>query len=263
MSTHAPPPLSLRERLAVTVRMPRRGRGFWYGVAIELIWPFLALFTRLGWRGGEHLPAGGCLLVVNHVSFADPIVDTAFVLAQGRVPRYLAKSDLWRMPVGKWVMTGGRHIPVERATIAAGDAYRGAVAAVGRGECLVVYPESTYTRRTDGWPMRGMNGVARIALATGVPVVPMAHWGSQDVLPPGHGGFPRLLPRRPVRVQAGPPLDLSRFAGMAPRKAVLDEVTAEIMGAITDLVAELRGEPPPADCHRPPHGTGGTAAAGS
>jgi 1-acyl-sn-glycerol-3-phosphate acyltransferase len=262
MSAQAPPPLSVRERLAITVRMPRRGRGFWYGMAIELIWPFLALFTRLGWRGGEHLPPGGFLLAVNHVSFADPIVDTAFVLAQGRVPRYLAKADLWRMPVGKWVMAGGRHIPVRRATIAAGDAYRGAVDTVGRGECLVVYPESTYTRRADGWPMRGMNGVARIALATGVPVVPMAHWGNQDVVPPGRRGFPRLLPRRPVRVAAGPPLDLSRFAGLPPRKAVLDEVTAEIMDAITGLLAGLRGEAPPADLRPGASGAGGTAAAG-
>lgn len=254
MSAQTPvPPLSIRERLAITFRFPRRGRGFWYGVAIELIWPFLALFTRLGWRGGEHLPSGGFLLVVNHVSFADPIVDTAFVLAHGRVPRYLAKADLWRMPVGKWVLEGGKHIPVRRATIAAGDAYRSAVDAVTRGECLVVYPESTYTRRADGWPMRGMNGVARIALATGVPVVPMAHWGNQELLPPGKG-FPRLLPRRPVRVLAGPPLDLSRFAGLPPRKAVLDALTAEIMGAITGLVAELRGQPPQ---------PGDTAAAGS
>lgn len=182
------------------------------------------------------------------MSFCDPMVDTAFVLAQGRIPRYLAKADLWRMPVVRRVLAGGGHIPVERATIAAGDAYRAAVTAVERGECLVVYPESTYTRREDGWPMRGKNGVARIALATGVPVVPVAHWGNQDLLPPGTR-WPRLLPRQSVRVLAGPPVDLSRFAGLRPGKVVLDEATAAIMDAITDLLSELRGEPPP---WRPP-----------
>lgn len=240
----AVPPLTVRERLVATARFPRSGRGFWFGLFIELIWPFLAVFTRLGWRGGSNLPAGGCLLVVNHVSFCDPMVDTAFVLAHGRVPRYLAKSDLWRMPVVRRVLAGGGHIPVERATIAAGDAYRAAVAAVEGGECLVVYPEATYTRRADGWPMQGKNGVARIALATGVPVVPVAHWGSQDLLPPGTR-WPRLLPRRSVRVLAGPAVDLSRFAGIRPGKGVLDEATAVIMESITDLLSELRGELPP------------------
>jgi 1-acyl-sn-glycerol-3-phosphate acyltransferase len=238
------PPLTVRERFAATARFPRRGRGFWFGLFIELIWPFLAVFTRLGWRGGSNLPDGGCLVVVNHVSFCDPMVDTAFVLAHGRVPRYMAKADLWSMPVVRRVLAGGGHIPVQRATIAAGDAYRAAVAAVESGECLVVYPESTYTRRADGWPMRGKNGVARIALATGVPVVPVAHWGNQDLLPPGTR-LPKLLPRRSVRVLAGPPVDLSRFAGLRPGKAVLDEATTAIMDAITDLLSELRGEQPP------------------
>lgn len=238
------PPLSVRQLLAVTTRFPRRGRGFWFGLAIELIWPFLALFTRLGWRGGESLPPGGCLVVANHLSFVDPIVDTAFVLAHRRVPRYLAKASLWQIPVVGRVLAGGGHIPVHRATIAAGDAYRDAVAAVGRGECLVVYPESTYTRRSDGWPMRGMNGVARIALATGAPVVPLAQWGNQYVLPPG-GRWPRLLPRRSVRVLAGPPVDLSQFAGLPPSRSILDQATAVIMAAITDLLADLRGEQPP------------------
>jgi 1-acyl-sn-glycerol-3-phosphate acyltransferase len=237
--------MSVRERLATTLRFPRRGRGFWFGVAVELIWPFLALFTRLGWRGGEHLPPGGFLLAVNHVSFADPMIDTAFVLAQGRLPRYLAKADLWQMPVARHVLASGGHIPVHRATIAAGDAYRDAVAAVTQGECLVVYPESTYTRRADGWPMPGKNGVAKIALATGVPVVPMAHWGNQELWPPGRR-WPRLLPRRSVRVLAGPPVDLSRFIGLPPNKSTLDAATALIMGAITDLLAELRGEQAPA-----------------
>lgn len=245
MPRQAPvPSLTTWERLAVTVRFPRRGRGFWFGLFIELIWPLLAVFTRLGWRGGGNLPPGGCLLVANHVSFCDPIVDTAFALAHGRVPRYLAKAELWRIPVVGRVLAGGGHIPVERATIAAGDAYRAAVAAVEHGECLVVYPESTYTRRADGWPMRGKNGVARIALATGVPVVPVAHWGNQDLLPPGTR-WPRLLPRRSVRVLAGPPVDLSRFAGLRPGRGVLDEATAAIMESITELLGELRGEQPP------------------
>jgi len=238
------PALSGARKVALTFRFPRRGRGFWFGVAIELLWPFLAAFTRIGWRGGEHLPEGGCLLAVNHLSFADPIVDTAFVLAQGRVPRYLAKAELWRTPVIRWVLAGGGHIPVERGGAAAVEAYRLAVEAVRRGECVVFYPESTYTRDPHGWPMRGMNGLARVALRSGRPVIPVAQWGNQLLLPPG-SGWPRLIPRRPVRVLAGEPVDLSRFAGAPLTRRNLDEATAQIMAAVTRLLGELRGERPP------------------
>jgi 1-acyl-sn-glycerol-3-phosphate acyltransferase len=238
------PPLTAGQKFALTFRLARRGRGFWFSLAIDLIWPFLAAFTRLGWRGGEYLPAGGCLLAVNHLSFADPIVDTAFVLAHGRVPRYLAKAELWRAPVVRQVLAGGRHIPVSRGGAAAVDAYRDAVAAVGRGECVVFYPESTYTRDPAGWPMRGMNGLARVALKSGRPVVPVAQWGNQILLPPD-SRRPQLLPRAPVRVLAGPPVDLSRFVGQPLTRRNLDEATEQIMAAITALLVELRGEQPP------------------
>jgi 1-acyl-sn-glycerol-3-phosphate acyltransferase len=181
---------------------------------------------------------------VNHLSYADPIVDTAFVLAHGRVPRYLAKAELWHTPVIRWVLAGGKHIPVQRGGAAAVDAYRNAVEAVSRGECVVFYPESTYTRDPDGWPMPGMNGLARVALRSGRPVIPVAQWGNQQLLPPG-SNRPQLLPRPSVRVLAGPPVDLSRFAGAPLTRKNLDAATVEIMAAVTALLGELRGEQPP------------------
>jgi 1-acyl-sn-glycerol-3-phosphate acyltransferase len=97
--------LTTREKLLLTLRHRRKGVGFWFGLAIELIWPIVMLFTRIGFRGGEHVPVtGGALLAMNHVSSADPIFDTAFVLCHGRIPRYLAKSELWSVPV---VRSGG------------------------------------------------------------------------------------------------------------------------------------------------------------
>ena len=66
-----------------------------------------------------------------------------------------------------------------------------------RGEVVVFYPEATYTADPDGWPMRAKNGIGRIALVTGVPVIPVANWGTQDVLPPGLGPAP------PVAAPAG------------------------------------------------------------
>jgi 1-acyl-sn-glycerol-3-phosphate acyltransferase len=102
-------------RIASLARTPRRGREFWYGLAIDVLWPPLMLFTRQVWQGGQHVPrSGGVLLASNHVSFLDPISGTAFLLGHGRIPRYLAKAELWRMPVIGWVLAGGRHIPVHR-----------------------------------------------------------------------------------------------------------------------------------------------------
>jgi 1-acyl-sn-glycerol-3-phosphate acyltransferase len=232
-------------RMASLARTPRRGRGFWYGLAIDVLWPPLMLFTRQVWGGGQHVPrSGGVLLASNHVSFLDPISGTAFVLGQGRVPRYLAKAELWRMPVIGRVLAGGRHIPVHRRRPDPAQVYADAFAALRAGEAVAVYPEGTFTDDAWGWPMRGKVGVARMALATTVPVIPIAHWGGQRVLRRGKA-LPRLLPRATVHVVAGPPIDLDAYRDRAVTPVLLAEVTAIVMAAITELLAEVRGENPP------------------
>ena len=126
----------------------------------------------------------------------------------------------------------------------AGDAYREAIAALKRGEVVAFYPEATYTADPDGWPMRAKNGIGRIALVTGVPVIPVANWGTQDVLPP-ETGRPRLWPRQRVTIVAGPPVDLSPWLGGPRTRTALDAVTGAIMADVTALVADIRGEQPP------------------
>ena len=239
-------PLSTWAKLRLTVARRFRGSGFWFGLAIAVIWPFAMFGTRIGWRGGEHLPqTGGALLAINHVSFSDPIFDVAFTICHGRMPRFLAKSELWKMPVVRSVLAGGGHIPVYRESAArAGGAYREAIAALKRGEVVAFYPEATYTADPDGWPMRAKNGIGRIALITGVPVIPVANWGTQDVLPPD-SARPRLVPRQQVTIVAGPPVDLSRWLGGPRTRTALDAVTGAIMADVTRLVAEIRSEHPP------------------
>jgi len=241
-----PPPLSTRQKLALTLRRHRaRGAGFWFGAAIVVLWPLLMFGTRLGFRGGEHIPrTGGVLIACNHVSFLDPIFDVAFTIANGRLPRCLAKAELWTIPLVGRVLAGGGHIPVHRASARATDAYRAAIAAVQRGEVVVFYPEGTFTADPHGWPMRAKNGIGKIALVTGAPVIPVVNWGTQDVLPP-RTGTPRLLPRRRVSIVAGPPVDLSRWLGGPRTRTALDGATAAIMADVTALLAEVRGEPAP------------------
>ncbi|WP_214402844.1 lysophospholipid acyltransferase family protein [Pseudonocardia lacus] len=238
-------PLTVGQKLKLSFTRRRRGTGFWYGLAIALLWPPTVYGPRLSWRGGEHIPReGGVLLAANHVSFADPIYNVAFATAHGRVPRFLAKSELWKVPGVRSVMSGGRHVPVYRQSARAADAFRGAIEAINRGEVVVFYPESTYTADPDGWPMKGKNGIGRIALVTRAPVIPVANWGTQDLVPPGKG--PRPFPRKRVTVVAGPPVDLSEWLGGPRTRKALDGVTAAIMADITTLVADIRGEAPPA-----------------
>jgi 1-acyl-sn-glycerol-3-phosphate acyltransferase len=239
-------PLTVREKLALTFSRRRRGSGFWFGFAIWMLWPWTMFGTRIGWTGGEHIPReGGALLAINHVSFSDPIFDVALTVSHGRMPRFLAKAELWDIPVVRSVLAKGGHIPVYRTSARAGDAFRGAIEAVQRGEVVAFYPEGTYTADPDGWPMKAKNGIGRIALVTGAPVIPVANWGSQDVLRPG-SGLPRLFPRKRVEVVVGPPVDLSQWLGGPRTRTALDGATAKIMSDVTTLLAGIRGEQPPA-----------------
>jgi hypothetical protein len=93
--------------------------------------------------------------------------------------------------------------------------------------------------------MVGKTGVARLALTTGAPVIPVAHWGAQVILPYG-STKPHLMPRHMVRMLAGPPVDLSAYRGKPLGREVLRGATAAVMADITGLLAQLRGKEPPA-----------------
>lgn len=239
-------PLTVPQKVRLTFSRRRRGSGFWFGFAIWMLWPWTMFGTRIGWSGGEHIPrSGGALLAINHVSSADPVFDVALTISHGRMPRFLAKAELWKVPVVRSVLGKGGHIPVYRTTARAGDAYREAISALNRGEIVAFYPEATYTADPDGWPMKAKNGIGRIALVTGAPVIPVANWGTQHVLPPGTG-VPRLFPRKRVTIVVGPPVDLSAWLGGPRTRTALNGATAAIMADVTALVAGIRGESPPA-----------------
>lgn len=224
----------------------RRGPlGFWYRFAVCVLRPVFMLITKRDWRGADHLPDGGAVVVVNHVSHVDPLVFAHFLYDNGRLPRFLAKDSVFRVPFVGIVLRGARQIPVYRESGDAGRSYSAAVDAVRAGELVAIYPEATLTRDPDLWPMVGKTGAARVALETGAPVVPVAQWGPQEMLAP-YGRRPRLVPRVTMHVRAGPPVDLDDVAGRPVDAALLEEVTERIMAAITDLLTQIRGEPAPA-----------------
>ena len=231
--------------------MTRRRLGFWPRFAVALVKPLLWIWTRRTWRGAEHLPReGGIIIVPNHISHADPLVAAHFIYDAGRWPQYLGKASVFRVPVIGWILHRCRQIPVERGTVEAVKSLDKLVAALNEGGAVVIYPEGTTTREPDLWPMKGKTGAARLALATGAPVIPVAMWGPEKMFDPRTARF-NLRPRIPVTVVAGPPIDLSRWAGATPTRAILEEMTDTIMLRLRDLVAEIRGGTPPPLWERP------------
>ncbi|MBW1601302.1 1-acyl-sn-glycerol-3-phosphate acyltransferase [Streptomyces sp. JJ66] len=233
--------------------MSRRKIGFWYRLAAVIAKPLLITFFQRDWRGTENIPAeGGFIVAVNHNSYLDPLSYAHYQYNTGRVPRFLAKNSLFGSGFVGAVMRGTGQIPVYRESTDAVGAFRAAVDAVGRGECVAFYPEGTLTRDPDLWPMEGKTGAARVALLTKAPVIPVAQWGAHEAVPPyATSRRVRLFPRKTLRVQAGPPVDLDRFYGQEPTSEVLRAVTDAIMDAVTAQLADLRGEPAPAERYNP------------
>ncbi|MEE4540827.1 lysophospholipid acyltransferase family protein [Streptomyces sp. V4-01] len=231
--------------------MSRRRIGFWYRLAAVIAKPpLIALFKR-DWRGMENIPEdGGFITAVNHNSHVDPFAYAHFQYNTGRVPRFLAKAGLFTPFLVGSFMRGTGQIPVFRATADAAAAFRAAVEAVNKGECVVFYPEGTLTRDPDLWPMVSKTGVARVAMLTKAPVIPIAQWGANELLPP-YAKKPSLFPRKTHRVLVGPPVDLSAYYGREPTAEVLREATDTIMEAVKQLLAEVRGEPAPPGLYDP------------
>jgi 1-acyl-sn-glycerol-3-phosphate acyltransferase len=231
----------------VSVRKLQQRRGWAFNVGVGVLKPALLAATSRTWIDGEKIPdTGGCIVVFNHISHLDPLFAAHFVYDHGRLPRYLAKSGLFKNKALAHFLISAGQIPVERLSRTAVGAYDAAVAAVRAGECVVVYPEGTLTRDPHLWPMTGKSGAARIALETACPVIPVGQWGAQDVLPP-YAKKPKLVPRQRVTMKAGDPVDLADLLAKPRTPEVVATATNRIMDAITALVAELRDETPPAE----------------
>jgi 1-acyl-sn-glycerol-3-phosphate acyltransferase len=215
-----------------------------------LIWlpTLLRALIKHEWHGQENFPQeGGVILAPNHLSYADWPTLALFSHDSGRFPVFLIKDTVFKVKVvGPFLRKLGQ-MPVHRGRGDAALVLRDAERAIREENAAVImYAEGTATRDPDLWPMKARTGTARLALATGAPVIPIAHWGAQDVLPYG-STRPHLFPRRTVKMIAGPPVDLSEFRDQPLNSATLRAATDAIMAEVTALLAGLRGETPPAE----------------
>lgn len=223
----------------------------WRNISKIILRPGIRMMMRLDWGGQQHVPADGAmLLAANHLSYMDIFAVSLFADSAGRYPVFLAKASLFDIPVLGGIITKLGQLPVFRGQANAALVLREAELVARSGACVIFYPEATVTRDPDQWPMVSKTGVARLALETGAPVIPVAHWGAQKILPYGKY-VPKLLPRKTVRVIAGPQVDLSEFAGQPLNSQVLRAATDKIMRDVAGLLGQLRGEMPPAEPFHP------------
>jgi 1-acyl-sn-glycerol-3-phosphate acyltransferase len=219
---------------------------------VKIVNAILKPLTNRDWRYQDNVPqTGGVIFVPNHISNADPLAVGQFLAFSGRWPRFLAKASVFRIPIVGRIIAACGQIPVERASAQSKDALVAAAQALDQGRALVIYPEGTITYDPDLWPMKGKTGTARLALTTGCPVVPIGQWGAQELMPGRKPRFPKLLPRKTLRVAAGEEISLDDLRPQPVTAATLDEATTRIMDAITVLVAELRDSAPPSHRYDP------------
>jgi len=187
---------------------------------------FRLLDLRIRVEGAENVPReGGAVVACNHISYLDFIFCGLGARPSGRLVRFMAKQEIFAHPIGGPLMRGMHHISVDRE--AGGASYKEALVALKGGEVVGLFPEATISRSFTIKRFKG--GAGRLAAAAGVPLVPMALWGTQRLWTKGR---PRTLTRRhlPITILLGEPLHPSRRDSQ-------DEVSAELhtrMSALLD-----------------------------
>ncbi|MEV0153342.1 lysophospholipid acyltransferase family protein [Micromonospora sp. NPDC050686] len=228
----------------------------------ELVYPpviaaaktmFRVLDLRLTVEGSHHVPrTGGAVLASNHVSYLDFIFSGYGAHESRRLVRFMAKESVFRHKVSGPLMRGMKHIPVNRA--AGAGSYASAVSALRRGEVVGVFPEATISRSFTVKQLK--NGAARMSQEAGVPLLPVALWGTQRLWTKGR---PKDLTRRhtPITIIIGEPMDPAAHPDA-------NTLTAELRTRLDALVDRAQREYPdrpagPADTWWLPAHLGGSA----
>ena len=206
---------------------------FYWLLKYVLLGPWLRLLFRPQVEGVEHLPTKGAAIIAsNHLSFSDSIFMPLMV---PRRVTFLAKQEYFtghglKGFISRAFMSGAGQVPIDRSS---GSAAKAALDTgkriLAEGNLLGIYPEGT--RSPDARLYRGKTGVARMALEAGVPVIPVAMIDTEKVQPIG-----KRIPRiRRIGVRFGPPLDFSRYEGLAGDRFVERSMTDEIMYELMEL----------------------------
>ena len=204
-----------------------------YALLKAILLPLLSLIFRPKVEGLSHVPTNGpAIIASNHLSFSDSIY---MPLVIPRRVTFLAKSEYFTGKGIKGRATAATfralgQVPVDRSGGRSSEAaLETGLRILREGKLLGIYPEGT--RSPDGRLYRGRTGIARMALESGVPVIPVAMIDTEKIQPPGKK-VPKIMQ---VGIRFGEPLDFSRYEGMSGDRFILRSVTDEIMYALMDL----------------------------
>jgi 1-acyl-sn-glycerol-3-phosphate acyltransferase len=232
--------------------------------AAQRRWRVPALWRFVLWLAGWLIPAyvrlrvtgdvpdglrpGPLILAGNHISPFDPFALAAASRKRRIAPRMMATGGLFRAPVVGPLMAAAGHIPVDRGRATVANAVPAALSAIQAGSVVFIYPEGRIGLDPGLWPERAKTGLARLALATRAPVVPVAIWGSHEVT--AYHGWRSMLSRgiavlwrRPtVRIHFGAPVELADLTEGAVGHA--QRASERVMDAIAKELAPLRRDEP-------------------
>ncbi|HET6383812.1 MAG TPA: lysophospholipid acyltransferase family protein [Armatimonadota bacterium] len=214
---------------------PRGGNRILFLLMKWLLGSFYMAFGPLQVKGARNVPrAGGVIIAPNHTSDCDV---TALYVALPRWAWFVAKEELFKIPILGKMMAYYHAFPIRRSGPADRSAMKQILDLVGSGEAVVIFPEGKLTE--DGYLQEFQQGTAMLALKAGVPVIPAAMNGTRNVVPYG-----RLYPIpsfRRVKVRFGPPVDFSGLPEV-DRHERLRIATERIRQGVVDLVREIAPE---------------------
>lgn len=195
---------------------------FMLGVAHRLVFPFLRLFNRVEITGIDYIPEQGAfVLAANHLSFWDPVYLFCCV---PRKLHFMAKAELFQVPVVGWVIAHVHGFPVHRNTIDR-NALRIAAEVLAQGEALVLFPEGTRSRNGELLPF--YDGAVLFAQRSEAVVVPVAIINTPKSFPAGF--------RQKVLLRFGEPIDFSEYQGKKVNSTILHQMTGQLRCRIKQL----------------------------
>lgn len=229
-----PAPLEAEER------PPRRGADPAFRAMEIFLRPPMRLWFNWRFDGLDRIPyaPGPVLIASNHVSYFDPPATGYPLYLRGYRARYLAKAELFRNPIANLFLRAAGQVPVQRGT-GSTKPLDEAKRLLDAGEAVVIYPEGTTTHDPAFRQGPSKTGIARLALSTGLPITPLAIWGTHRFLSHGGRKFPEF--GRPIWFSVGEPM---RFEGAPDDGALLRRITDEVMGVVAGLTDDLRAEYP-------------------
>jgi 1-acyl-sn-glycerol-3-phosphate acyltransferase len=193
----------------------------------------LTVIFRTRVTGGDNIPPGAAILAGNHVSYMDPVL---MWCVSPRTLHFMAKSELWENPLGRWALPRLGSFPVKR-----GEPDRTAITTatslLEAGELVGLFPEGHRSAADSDSLGEAQGGTAFIALRANAPIVPVAFVGTEKVWPRGA----RLPKLRRTFIHIGRPLFPSDILPGAKRRERVEAITRQLMERIESLLEEARG----------------------